>query len=71
MFQDVLKWQYQAQAAEFAPGGRSDGTLLFQDLHFLKSEKNLFPSFEWNRQRSHVLHVHPAASSVASDRCEC
>lgn len=41
-FQDVLKWQYQAQEAEFAPGGRSDGTLLFQDSHFLKWEKKIF-----------------------------
>lgn len=28
-----------AVSAEFAPGGRSDGTLLFQDSHFLKSKK--------------------------------
>lgn len=57
VFQDVLKWQHQAKAAEFAPDFSGDGTLLFQDSHF------------WNRKE--FLVKDPVASSVASDRCEC
>lgn len=69
VFQDVLKWQYRTKAAEFAPGFRYIAVSRFT---FLKSERILCQALNvTDRQRSHVLQVHPVASSVASDRCEC